>query len=321
LLEKSLAVRSSATAGTSFAGIYQSFLNVRGMDNLLSAVKGCYASLWTPRAVAYRRKMKIRDDEVLQAVVILEMVAAEAAGVGFTCYPRSGREDVALISANFGLGESVVNGAVEPDEYQLNYLLKITQKTIGRKEGTTVFGKDGGTEFIKSAGLQEDQVLADNDIRKLGLLIQRVFYALGLGEQHQDIEWVFDGEEFVLVQARPVTALPRYTCEGIKNQPDMWSNANFRDVIPMVLSTLSWSFLRNGLDMLLSVVFEATDYPLPPGLRHVRLYQGRAYLNVSLLQWLNFDVLGIAPWKIEFGRAPASNRSRCKKTLSRQQGL
>ena len=96
ILGKPLAVRSSASAedsaGASFAGIHESFLNIRGMDSILSAIKGCYASLWTPRAVAYRRKMNVRDDEVIQAVVIMEMVEAEDAGVGFTCDPaRAGK--------------------------------------------------------------------------------------------------------------------------------------------------------------------------------------------------------------------------------------
>ncbi|MDI6908176.1 MAG: PEP/pyruvate-binding domain-containing protein [Thermoanaerobacterales bacterium] len=102
LLDKPLAVRSSASAEdsdkASFAGILESFLNVRGLDNVLSAIKRCYASLWTPQAVTYRRKMGIRDDEVLPAVVIMEMVEAEAAGVGFTCDPRTGREDVLVLN-------------------------------------------------------------------------------------------------------------------------------------------------------------------------------------------------------------------------------
>ena len=119
LVDKAIAVRSSASAedsaAASFAGIHESFLNVRGLEDILAAIKGCYASLWSPQAVAYRRKMKLDDNEVLPAVVLLEMVAAQAAGVGFTCDPQTGRRDLLVINANFGLGESVVNGAVEPD--------------------------------------------------------------------------------------------------------------------------------------------------------------------------------------------------------------
>ncbi|SFG93266.1 pyruvate, water dikinase [Desulfotomaculum arcticum] len=305
ILKKPLAVRSSATAedtaGASFAGIHESFLNVRGLDNVLSAIKGCYASLWTPRAVAYRRKMNVKDDEVFPAVVIMEMVEAVAAGIGFTCDPRTGRECVTLINANFGLGESVVSGAVEPDEYRLDFRWEvperwtIAEKRIGRKEGKTVAAKDGGTEFIGSAGSAVIQVLADKDIHKLNLLILRVYDALGGGEQHQDIEWVFDGRDFSLVQARPVTALPRYTFDEIKNQPDMWSNANLRDTMPMVQSTLNWSFLEKLWKVPLKSVMKQFGYQNLSGFRQIRLYQGRAYTNISYMQWLFYDAFGFKP--------------------------
>ncbi|WP_368664466.1 PEP/pyruvate-binding domain-containing protein [Syntrophomonas wolfei] len=167
ILSKPLAVRSSATcedsARASFAGMHDSFLNVRGTDNIILAVKECYASLWTPRAVAYRRKMKVGDDEVFQAVVILELVEAVAAGVGFTCDPRSGREDVVLVNANFGLGESVVSGAVEPDEYCLDTKLEILERRMGRKENQTMARPDGGTKLIASPGSSEKQVLSDEN--------------------------------------------------------------------------------------------------------------------------------------------------------------
>ncbi len=300
ILDKPLAVRSSASAedsaGASFAGIHESFLNIRGMDSILSAIKGCYASLWTPRAVSYRRKMNFKDNEVGQAVVIMEMVEAEAAGVGFTCDPRTGQEDVVLINANFGLGESVVSGAVEPDEYRLDYWSEEPEKRIGCKEGKTITRASGGTEFVESAGLAAGQVLSDENIRRLGLMIQRVFDALGRGEQHQDIEWVFDGKDFALVQARPVTALPRYTFDELKNQPDFWSNANFKDAFPMVMSTLNWNlwnYLIAGTDQIPKT---------PAGIKGIKLYQGRAYWNLSIVQWVNYDAFGIAPGQInEYG--------------------
>lgn len=303
ILDKPLAVRSSATAedaaGTSFAGIHDSFLNVRGLDNILSAIKSCYASLWTPRAVAYRRKMSVKDDDVIPAVVVMEMVEAKAAGVGFTCDPRTGREDVMVISANFGLGESVVSGAVEPDEYRLRlgYWPEIKEKIIGRKERMTVPRENVGTVSVQPAESMAGQALSDENIIKLGFLILRVFEALGSGEQHQDIEWVFSGSEFILVQARPVTALPKCTCAEIKDQPDIWSNVNFRDAIPFVQSTLNWSINKIGLPGALQSPFQSVGYHMPQGLRYIRLYQGRAYLNLSLQQWLWYDALGLAPRK------------------------
>ncbi|MEN6391332.1 MAG: PEP/pyruvate-binding domain-containing protein [Syntrophomonas sp.] len=294
LLDRALAVRSSATAedsGTaSFAGIHDSFLNVSGRESVLSAIKGCYASLWTPRALAYRRKMNIKDDEILQAVVILEMVDAQAAGVGFSCDPRSGREDITVISANFGLGESLVGGAVESDEYCLNYWVEIVDKKIGSKQGKTVVRKEGGTDFVKVSEAGNTQALGDDQIQKLGLLIQRVFDSLGGGEKHYDIEWVFDGRDFLLVQARPVTALPRYTFAELKNQPDIWSNANFSDTMPMVQSTLNWNLYKRYFELP-----GMPGYQMPPGLQGIRLYQGRAYVNLSIQQWYMYDSLGFTP--------------------------
>ncbi|MDA8334657.1 MAG: PEP-utilizing enzyme [Peptococcaceae bacterium] len=298
VLDQPLAVRSSAGAedgsGASFAGIHDSFLNVRGREGILSAVKGCYASLWTSRAVAYRRKMGIADDGVLPAVVIMAMVEAVAAGVAFTCDPRTGRRDLVVIGANFGLGESVVGGAVDPDEYRVNYRGEIVEVKAGRKEGRTVARPEGGTEFIRALS-PAGPVLSRPDIAGLGRLIIRVFDSLGRGEEHQDVEWVSDGHSFTLVQARPVTVLPRYTVPALKNQPEIWSNANFRDAIPMVLSTLSWSLIRLNLEDMLMVPFQAAGYRLPGGLQAARLFAGRAYMNLSLTQWLYYDSIGFPP--------------------------
>jgi pyruvate,water dikinase len=265
ILRKPLAVRSSASCEdssmASFAGIHDSFLNVQSQDEVIEAIKGCYASLWSTRAVAYRRKMGADDFDIAAAVVIMEMVQAEAAGVAFSCDPRSGREDLLLINANFGLGESVVTGTVEPDEYSLEIDLRyplpqIKAKRIGAKKGMTVAGKNGGTEFVENAGQMTKQVLSDSDIARLGLLVQRVFAALGDGVQHQDVEWVFGGGEFILVQARPVTMLQRYTSPGLKTRPEYWSNGNFRDAAPMVLSTVNWSSLKHALKEVLDAPFK-----------------------------------------------------------------
>jgi len=300
ILSKPLAVRSSATcedsARASFAGMHDSFLNVRGIDNIITAVKECYASLWTPRAVAYRRKMQVGDDEVFQAVVILELVQAVAAGVGFTCDPRTGREDVVLINANFGLGESVVSGAIEPDEYCMDAKLKIIEWRIGRKENKTAARPDGGTELIASPGSSGQQVLSDESIKRLGLLTRRVYDALGYGEQHQDIEWVFDGHKFVLVQARPVTTKPRYTFPELKDQPDIWSNTNLKEAVPMVLSMLSWNLLQQTWSDIGTLgLADFIGFRTPPGLQYTKRFEGRFYWNSSLQQWILFDAFGTKP--------------------------
>ncbi len=304
LLDKAIAVRSSATAedsaAASFAGIHESFLNVRGLENILAAVKGCYASLWSPQAVAYRRRMELDDNEVLPALVLLEMVAAQAAGVGFTCDPQTGRRDLLVINANFGLGESVVNGAVEPDTYYLDNQAWTTAPALlklntGSKQGFTRPAEDGGTEFICSDELSSRQVLNDEEIERLGLLLMRVFESLGEGEQHQDVEWAYDGRDFFLLQARPVTALPEYTFAALKNQPTIWSNGNYRDAAPMVVSPLQRRLLKNTIDTIQYTQFPAIGYRMPEGFEFSRYFNGRLYCNISALQWAYYDCHGSMP--------------------------
>lgn len=323
ILNKSLAVRSSATAedsaGASFAGMHDSFLNVNGLDNILEAVKGCYASLWTPRAVAYRRKLDIPDAEVLPAVVIMEMVNAQSSGIAFSRDPRTGRWNDVVVNAGFGLGEAIVGGMIEPDEYHIDSIQPIPpiiSKKIGRKEGMTVAKADGGTQFVsldqvdetKSTAFESSaskltkaklaaakQVLSDNDIIRLCYLVKRVYAALGEGVVDQDIEWAFDGRDFVLLQARPVTSIQYALPAELKKQPEIWSNGNFKDAIPMVQASLSWDMTKILIEGLLTEAFKVMRYDMPAGAEWSQLIQGRGYLNISLMQWLYYDALGLSP--------------------------
>ncbi|MFV2058166.1 MAG: PEP/pyruvate-binding domain-containing protein, partial [Thiohalomonadales bacterium] len=243
LLNKPLAIRSSASAEdsikASFAGIHDSFLNINGIDPIIAAIKSCYASVWSKRAVSYRRKMQIHDQDVLPAVVIMQLIDADAAGVAFSCDPVSGREDICLVNANFGLGESVVNGSIEPDSYRINRYSFITEdKQRGKKQHATRVNKLAGTSDIATEQVGNPAlqwVLSNTQQEELGLLINRVFSALSPSEVHQDIEWAIKDNIFYLLQARPVTVLPRYTTDVLGEQPDIWSNSNFRDALPMVV--------------------------------------------------------------------------------------
>jgi len=303
ILDKPLAVRSSASAEdsqvASFAGIHSSYLNINGQKNIIEAIKKCYASLWSPVAISYRRKMNIKDNEVMQAVVIMEMVQAEAAGIAFTCDPLTGRQDIIVINANYGLGEAVVSGSVEADEYKLTFetsLPKIVEKKIGLKQGQSVPDLTQGVKFIPLTDeVKSKVVLSDEHILKLGLLVQRVFEALGEGEKPQDIEWVFNGQEFIIVQARPVTSLSRYTYPELRDQPDIWSNANIKDALPMVICTFNQRIIRDAVTLLLNSATIASRYPSLPGLKMIRYYRGRGYFNLSLLQREYFDAWGMAP--------------------------
>jgi len=305
LLEQPLAIRSSATCEdsteASFAGIHDSFLNLRGLPNLLAAIQKCYASIWTERAVAYRRKLGISDLEVAPAVVLMQMVPAASAGVAFSCDPRSGQEERMVIAANFGLGESVVSGTVDPDEYLvlLDHRSPLprftTEVRLGRKEYSSVSAATGGTVRDEQAARSKEQVLPNQEILRLAVLVQLVFYALGNAETHQDIEWVHDGEQFWLVQARPVTALPHYTYPQLRNQPVFWSNANLRDALPMVQTPLNWSISKPLIDHIFYAQYGAVGYQLDRTTTRPRLFNGRAYFNLAQLQWECYDAYGLPP--------------------------
>src|SRR5215212_3189769 len=149
--ETAIAVRSSATAedlaGASFAGQQETYLNVRGVKALMQAVKNCWASLWTARAMAYRARQGISPETVSLAVVIQEMVPSEAAGVMFTANPANGRRNEAVVSAAWGLGESVVSGSVTTDDIVVD---KDSGRVISRdtadKEVMTVYTESGTEE-------------------------------------------------------------------------------------------------------------------------------------------------------------------------------
>lgn len=280
-----VAVRSSATAedgvNASFAGIHESFLNRCGADQVVQAIKECYASLWSQRAVAYRRRLAIPDEEVLCGVVICTMLGGPegspplAAGVGFSCDPLTGRRDQVVISAAPGLGDAVVSGAVNPEEITLT-------TTPG---GMSVSGRTG----------RAGQVLTDEQALILGRLISRVYFTLGDGQDPQDVEWAYDGTAFWLLQSRPVTRLPRRTFPEVAHLPVIWSNANVKDAIPLPLTALSWGLLQSLLQHILFAPLALTGYTVPKGLETVRRFGGRAYLDMTSFFWASYDALGVSP--------------------------
>ncbi|KAF0244209.1 MAG: pyruvate water [Planctomycetota bacterium] len=274
-----VAVRSSATAedggSTSFAGVHRSVLDVIGADSVLRAVREVYASLWTPQALAYRRRFLVPDDDVACAVVVCRMVPAQSAGVAFTCDPRSGRRDAITISASRGAGEAVVSGAVNPEEITVALTLL----------GLAVESRSGPPT------LDDVQTLA------LGRLALRAAWALGDGQDPQDLEWVFDGKRFHLLQARPVTRVPRVTFAGAAHLPTVWSNANIRDAVPFVMTAMTWSCVLNVLRFMIWEYPRSVGFPVPAGMEVIRRFSGRGYFDVTSLQWAFYDCFGVPPWE------------------------
>lgn len=211
-----VAVRSSATAEdlpeAAFAGQQDTYLNVVGEEALLEAVRRCWASLWTDRAIAYRTRLGIDQRTVKLAVIVQRMVAAEAAGVLFTANPVTGARDEVVIDANPGLGEAVVAGLVTPDHFVLRrrwfgrWGWRVVERRLGRREVVIRPRAEGGTEYLPADTLDASQpALPDRALPRLaelGTAIERHF------GRPQDVEWAWAGGEVFILQARPITALP-----------------------------------------------------------------------------------------------------------------
>jgi pyruvate,water dikinase len=203
-----VAVRSSApaedSASMSFAGIHESFTNVVGADALVDAVLGCWASLWSPRAVAYRDAQGYHDEPSV-AVVVQQMVPSDRSGVMFTADPRTADRNRIVIEAALGLGEVVVGGQVEPDNYVLaKDSLTVLETRIGHQVERLVGTADGQERQVLAIGEGGGRVLNDAQLRALGELARRVEDHYG---SPQDMEWAFSGDDLYVVQTRPITTL------------------------------------------------------------------------------------------------------------------
>ncbi|MFI6815215.1 PEP/pyruvate-binding domain-containing protein [Nonomuraea sp. NPDC050328] len=213
-----VAVRSSATAEdlphASFAGQQDTYLNVVGEREVMTAVRHCWASLWTDRAVAYREANGIEHAAVRLAVVVQDMVDAEVAGVMFTANPVTGRRRELVIDASPGLGEAVVSGAVNPDRFVV-FGGEILDRHAGDKRLAVRSLPGGGTERVETSSaelcLSDRQVL---DLAELGLRVEDHYGS------PQDTEWAIDADgRLWLTQARPITTLypvPDATAPGLR---------------------------------------------------------------------------------------------------------
>lgn len=206
-----VAVRSSATAedapGTSFAGMHETYANVVGVGHILERVAGCWASLFVPRAIAYRAARGL-DEEPAIAVVIQTMVTSDRAGVLFTADPTTGDASRIVIEAAYGLGEVVVSGQVEPDTYVLaKEGPRLLDVRVGRKAERLVCQPDGEVRRVLVAPADTERAcLSDSEaleLARLGLQIDSIY-----GGVPQDVEWAIDGTgAHHIVQSRPITSL------------------------------------------------------------------------------------------------------------------
>lgn len=220
-----VAVRSSATAedlpDASFAGQQETFLNVRGSESILEAVRNCFASLFTDRAISYRNTFRYNHFDIALSVCIQKMVRSDmaASGVAFSLDPESGFKDVVVVNSSFGLGEMIVQGAVSPDEFIIfkpslqQGFSSIIEKKIGNKDKKMIYGEDHG-KLTKIVNINDEDKenfsISDQQALQIAHWVSSIenYYSELKGRWcPMDIEWAIDGitGDLFIVQARPET--------------------------------------------------------------------------------------------------------------------
>lgn len=208
LKTKFVAVRSSATAEdskvASWAGELETYLNVTD-KNLITSVKKCWSSLFTPRAIFYRFEKKLHKQKVSVAVVVQKMVQSEISGISFTVHPVTKDYNQMVIEAGFGLGEAIVSGQVTPDSYVVHKKdFSILDINVSQQSMMITRSPGGNIQKKLSAAAGSRQKLSGRQIVELAKICKKI-------ETHykhpQDIEWAFAKNKFYITQSRPITTL------------------------------------------------------------------------------------------------------------------
>lgn len=252
----SVAVRSSATAEDlgdhSFAGQYDTYLGIEKLEDCLEAILKCWASLWTERAYEYRQKNDFDHFAVNMAVIVQSLVEADASGVIFTADPVNGYKSRIIIEAVGGLGDSLVSGKATPQRF-----------VVARKKCRIV-----------SKNLTSESCITDSVVKKLSKLGKKI-------EKHfdspQDIEWAISGNKIFFLQSRPITVIP---LQKSWEDRQVWTNGNTGEVVPDVVTPVTWSVMQTILEPLFGSVFdllcvESGDNSI------VGLVAGRIYFNIN----------------------------------------
>jgi pyruvate,water dikinase len=280
-----VAVRSSATAedlaGASFAGQQDTYLNIKGDVALMEAVKHCWASLWTARAISYRANQKIDPGSVSLAVVIQQMVPAESAGVMFTANPITGARDEIVIDASWGLGEAIVGSLVVPDHIVVSKEnRKVTSLTIADKTVMTVRTEDGTQERPVPAHKRKAQTLSvarTAELAELGGKIEQYYV------EPQDIEWCFANGQFYIVQVRPITSLPPEPLKWAPPGEGLWMHGGgtfemiTEPITPLFETFLLPIFVESLIQMLADIGLKDALPEVP-----YRIVNGFIYLHIQM---------------------------------------
>lgn len=247
-----VAVRSSSTmedlAGAAFAGQHDTYLGIRTADDVVDAVRRCFASLWEDRAAHYRHVHGFDPQRATMAVVVQALVNSDVAGVAFSMNPITGNLGEIVLNASWGLGETVVSGAGDVDQFVLEKATgAVRERTIGEKTHSIVASKSGTAHVEVEEAKRNAASLTDaqlDELRRLLLRIER-FYAFP-----QDVEWAFAGGALYLLQSRPVTKFPA-----------RWTRGESAERFPNAITPLTWDFVVSGFHESLQHSLKMMDMP------------------------------------------------------------
>ena len=245
-------VRSSSTmedlASAAFAGQHETYLNITGTAAVLDRVRACFVSLWADRAIAYRHQQGFDHALAAMAVVIQQMVPSETAGVGFSINPVNGQLDEMVINANFGLGESVVSGEGEVDQWILDKPTRNVRTANIASKSRKIVGTTAGTQEVDIAAAESSKPsLGDAQLTQLADLLARVEASYSFP---QDIEWAFADGKLWLLQSRPITTIP-----------PRWTRDESAERFPNVITPLTWDFVESGFHRSLNHSFGLLGFP------------------------------------------------------------
>lgn len=292
-----VAVRSSGTAEdlaeTSFAGQHDTYLDVRGADAVLDALRRCWASMWSTRATAYRQQQGIAHDTVRLAVVVQLMVGSEVSGVMFTANPVTAATDEIVVNASYGLGEGIVSGILTPDQFVLAHRgLRLKSTELGSKEVQVVRDAGAGEGVSEQPVGEADRARPSLDeaqlreLADLGRRVQRCYDGIP-----QDVEWSFAGGDLYLLQSRDVTGAElswdeelEVPTSWIPEAPDgtVWTRAWSDSVWPGPVTPLFYSI---RIEMIVGMHRGAQTLwgtPEIADMRPFRYHKGRTYYNTHV---------------------------------------
>ncbi len=298
-----VAVRSSALRededARSAAGLFESILGVTTDEALERALREVWASLYTPRVMAYLRALGVTDRAAL-GVVVQALVPADAAGVLFTVNPLSGDEGEMVVNAAYGLGGPVVDGRVSPDTVRIDKATRfVRDRVLGEKLRALRYSVERGShEEDVAPELSARFVLDDRTIAALADLGVRIENFFG---DARDVEWARVGSTVFVLQARPVTALKKPPMRPAARRAmadrakTVWSNLNVGEALPGVATPFTWSVLSGFSDTGFRRAFGALGCVVPKDAELVGNFRGRIYLNMSEFFAIGSQVPGLSP--------------------------